>query len=118
VRAEEIKKSLAADVPTELGHAQRLAKRIRTLGGTVPGSQELHWEQEYLQPPRESTDVVQVIRGVIEAEEQAISTYERIIATCEGNDYVTQDLAIEILADEQGHRREFIGFLKEYENGG
>jgi hypothetical protein len=28
---------------------------------------------------------------------------------------VTQDLAITILGDEEGHRREFQGFLKEYE---
>jgi len=34
---------------------------------------------------------------------------------CDGQDYATQDLAIEILGDEEQHRREFIGFLKEYE---
>ena len=38
VRAEEIKKSLAVDVTEEITHAQRLAKRIKELGGTVPGS--------------------------------------------------------------------------------
>ena len=38
VRAEEIKASLLADVQAELTHAQLLAKRIKTLGGTVPGS--------------------------------------------------------------------------------
>ena len=36
VRAEEIKKSLAADIPEELGHAQMLAKRIKVLGGACP----------------------------------------------------------------------------------
>ena len=39
VRAEEIKKSLAADIPEELGHATMLARRIKVLGGRVPGSQ-------------------------------------------------------------------------------
>ena len=38
VRAEEIKKALAADVQEELGHAQTLARRIKTIGGKVPGS--------------------------------------------------------------------------------
>src|SRR5215210_783856 len=38
VRAEEIKKSLAADVIEELGHAQMLGQRIKQLGGLVPGS--------------------------------------------------------------------------------
>ena len=115
VRAEQIKASLAADVTAELGHAQLLAKRIKTLGGNVPGSQNLEWSQRSLQPPRDTTDVVSVIKGVIEAEEDAIEMYESIIKSCEGVDYVTQDLAITILADEQEHRREFIGFLKEYQ---
>ncbi|MCI0365845.1 MAG: hypothetical protein L0Y44_06965 [Phycisphaerales bacterium] len=115
VRAEQIKASLAADVSAELGHAQTLARRIKTLGGAAPGSQNLRWTQDSLQPPKDSTDVVSVIKGVIEAEENAIETYQTIIRTCEGIDYVTQDVAITILADEQEHRREFIGFLKEYE---
>jgi Protein distantly related to bacterial ferritins len=38
VRSEVIKKALAADVPTELMHAQQLAQRIKTIGGRVPGS--------------------------------------------------------------------------------
>ena len=38
-----------------------------------------------------------------------------LVKESEGVDYVTQDLAITILADEQEHLREFEGFLKEYE---
>jgi bacterioferritin len=30
-------------------------------------------------------------------------------------DYVTQDMVINILGGEEDHRREFVGFLKEYE---
>lgn len=115
VRAEEIKKSLAADITAELGHAQLLAKRIKTLGGYVPGSQSLKFEQSYLQPPKDSTDVVAVIKGVIEAENGACSQYEKIIKLCNEVDYVTQDLCVTLLGDEQEHRREFVGFLKEYE---
>jgi bacterioferritin len=59
--------------------------------------------------------VAYVIRGVIEAEDAAIAQYQKIIKLCEGSDYPTQDLVIGILADEQDHRREFVGFLKEYE---
>lgn len=117
VRAERIKQSLAEDVTEELGHAQMLAKRVRVLGGTVPGSQALDWRQKMLQPPAHSTDVIDVIKGVIDAEEQAIEGYENIIRECEGADYATQDLAIQLLTDEQEHRREFVGFLKEYEKG-
>ena len=38
VRAEEIKKSLAADIVEELGHATQLGQRIKQIGGLVPGS--------------------------------------------------------------------------------
>lgn len=115
VRSEVIKKALAADIGTEIMHAQQLAARIKTIGGIVPGSLALSRNQQSLQPPKETTDVVAVIRGVIDAEEAAIAHYNRIIKACEGIDYVTQDLVIGILAGEEDHRREFIGFLKEYE---
>ncbi len=114
VRAEEIKTALAADVAAELGHAQQLARRIKVLGGRVPGSKEFKARQKGLQPPSDSTDVVAVIRGVIEAEEDAIAGYNKLIKLCDEVDYVTQDLAITLLADEEGHREQFHSFLKEY----
>jgi bacterioferritin len=115
VRAEEIKKSLAGDVTEELGHAQQFAKRIKELYGEVPGSLQFKAEQKSLQPPADTTDIVSIIRGVIEAERGAIEYYGEIIETCDGVDYVTQDMVIDILRDEQGHLRQFEGFLKEYD---
>ena len=115
VRAEEIKKQLALDVPAELGHAQILARRLKEIGGIVPGSKAFAAAQDALQPPAKSTDVVTVIKGVIAAEEAAIEQYNKIIRLCEGIDYVTQDLCITNLADEESHRREFVGYLTEYE---
>jgi bacterioferritin len=58
---------------------------------------------------------VAVIKGVIEAEQGAIDHYMKVIQACEGVDYVTADMVTTILADEEGHLREFEGFLKEYE---
>lgn len=115
VRSEVIKKALAADVAVEVQHAQSLAARIKTIGGIVPGSLALPRSQKYLQPPRNTTDIVAVIKGVITAEEGAIQQYNKIIKLCDGVDYVTQDMVIGILGGEEDHRREFIGFLKEYE---
>lgn len=115
IRAEEIKKSLAADIQTEITHAQDLAARIKEIGGRVPGSFAFKPEQTSLQPPENTTDVVAAIHGVIEAENAAIDQYNKIIRLCDGEDYVTQDLCIRLLADEETHRREFRGFLKEYE---
>ena len=115
VLAEEIKKALDADIGVELGHAKTLAKRVRVLGGTVPGSMAFKPGQRTLQPSKDSTDVVHVIKGVLDAEESAIKQYKKIIKLCDGTDYPTQDLCIGLLADEEEHRREFQGFLKEYE---
>lgn len=115
VRAGEIRKSLSADITEELGHAQLFGKRIKELYGKVPGSMDFKAVQKSLQPPKDDTDVVHVIKGVIEAEQGAIDFYSKMIKTCDGVDPVTQDMMVTILADEQGHLREFEGFLKEYE---
>ncbi|MGB0740320.1 MAG: ferritin-like domain-containing protein [Planctomycetaceae bacterium] len=115
VRAEEIKKSLQADIQSELQHAEILARRIKTLGGVVPGSAQFTARQLSLQPPAKLTDVVSVIKGVIAAENTAIEQYNKLIKLCDGVDYVTQDLCIAALGDEEEHRREFSGFLAEYE---
>src|SRR5215218_7622081 len=118
VRAQEIKESLAEDIQEELGHAQRFAERIKELWGIVPGSEEFQPEQSYLQPPEQQTDIVHVIRGVIEAEAGAIDFYNQIVEFCDDKDLVTQDMVIEILHDEEGHRRLFEGFLREYKAEG
>jgi bacterioferritin len=115
VRAEEIKESLQQDVQEELGHAEQLGQRLKQLDERVPGSAEFEAHQDSLQPPADSTDVLTVIEGVLEAEEDAISTYRSLISAArEADDPVTEDLAVTLLADEEAHRSEFRGFRKEY----
>jgi bacterioferritin len=118
VRAQEIIESLQEDVQEELGHAQEFANRIKELYGVVPGSLEFAAEQSYLQPPDHQTDIVHVIKGVIQAETGAIEHYNKIIEFTEDIDPVTNDMVIAILRDEEGHRRLFEGFLREYEAEG
>ena len=118
VRAQEIIESLNKDIQEELGHAQQFATRIKELYGVVPGSLSFKAEQSYLQPPDHQTDIVHVIKGVIEAESGAIEHYNAIIEFTEGKDPVTNDMVIAILRDEEGHRRLFEGFLREYEAEG
>ena len=118
VRAQEIIESLQEDIQEELGHAQQFAARIKELYGVVPGSLDFSAEQSYLQPPEHQTDIVHVIKGVIEAETGAIEHYNRIIEFTDGVDWVTQDMVITILHDEEGHRRLFEGYLREYEAEG
>jgi bacterioferritin len=118
VRAQEIVESLQADIQEELGHAQQFAQRIKELYGVVPGSLEFTAEQSYLQPPDEQTDIVHVIKGVIEAETGAIEHYNALIEATDETDPVTNDMVIAILRDEEGHRRLFEGYLREYEAEG
>ena len=115
VRASEIRESLQADIQEELGHAQQFAARIKELYGVVPGSLEFSAGQSLLQPRDDQVDIVHVIKGVIEAESGAIEHYSRIVEETDGIDPVTQDMVIDILHDEQAHRRLFEGFLREYE---
>jgi bacterioferritin len=102
------------EVAEELNHVQTIAKRIKELGGSVPGSMQFKAVQNALQPPKDTTDVTSVIKGVITAEEQAIVGYNKLIKDCDGVDYVTQDLAVTLLADEESHKSLIEGYLKEY----
>jgi bacterioferritin len=115
VRARQIAASLEEDIEEELGHAKLFGERIKELYGVVPSSVGFSPEQSFLKPPSDQTDVIGLIRGVIEAESGAIEHYSRIVAETEGIDPVTQDMVIDILHDEEGHRRLFEGFLREYE---
>ena len=118
VRAQEVKENIEEDIQEELAHAQQFAARIKELYGVVPGSLEFKASQDTLQPPDDQIDVVHVIKGVIDAEDGAIQHYTRIVEETEEVDPVTQDMVITILHDEQGHRRLFEGFLREYEAEG
>ena len=111
IRAREITESLEQDIQEELGHAQQFGRRIKELYGVVPGSSDFAAEQTYLQPPDDQTDLIHVVRGVIEAESGAIDYYNQIIEFCADRDPVTEDMVITILADEEGHKRLFEGFL-------
>ena len=115
IRAREVVENLEEDIQEELGHAQQFGTRIKELYGVVPGSMEFTAEQTYLQPPEQQTDIVHVIKGVIQAESGAIEHYNEIIEFTDDKDPVTNDMVIAILRDEEGHRRLFEGFLREYE---
>jgi bacterioferritin len=117
VRAREVVEALSEDIQDELEHAKQFAQRIKELYGVVPGSMAFSASQRELQPPDVQTDIVHVIKGVIAAETGGIDHYNRIIEATDGVDWVTQDMVIDILRDEEGHRRLFEGFLREYEDG-
>lgn len=114
IRGRDVHEVLEREAIEELGHATAFANRIKQLYGTPPGSLDFSAEQTSLQPG-DGADVAAVIRGVIEAEAGAIAHYNRIIEACDGVDWVTQDMVVDILRDEEGHLRRFERYLREYE---
>ncbi|QLH76111.1 rubrerythrin [Halosimplex rubrum] len=115
IHAEEVKASLQTDIQEELGHAEEIGQRLKQLEARPPGSAEFTAHQDSLQPPEDSTDVLAVIDGVLDAESDAIETYHDLIDAAEdADDPLTEDLAVTLLADEEAHRTEFRGFRKEY----
>ncbi len=111
MQAEEVKRALSNDVTEELGHAQKIAHRLKQMGGRIPGSLEMKFDQESLRPPGDTTDLGSVIEGVIEAETAAIDHYRDIIHHAVSNDDpVTADLATKLLGEEEEHLTLFQGF--------
>jgi bacterioferritin len=105
--AEAIRNLFNKEVQTALGHARRLAKRIKALEGRVPGSRELPTVQTDLQPATSDNSEI-VLRDAIRSEDAAIAQYERIIRLCDGHDFVTLDLVIELLVDERERRQRLL----------
>jgi ferritin-like protein len=102
-RAEPIKEWLDLEVQTGLSHARRLARRINALEGQVPGSPELSGLRK--ESPAGAGDVDSVLLGAIKTADTAITQYEKIIQLCDGHDFVTLDLVIELLVEERERKQ-------------
>ena len=80
----------------EMKHADRLAERILFLDG-LPNFQALG-------RLRIGENVEEILKADMEAEQQGAKLYRDVIAHAESvRDYVTRDLAREILSDEEKH---------------
>lgn len=81
----------------EMQHADLLIKRILLLGG-LPNLQDLC--KLYI-----GENVKEALEGDLKLEVEGIQNYREGIKDCEAaHDYVTRDLFIKILADEEGHQ--------------
>jgi len=81
----------------EMHHADRLIKRILLLGG-LPNLQDLG--KLYI-----GEDLKEVIEGDYRLELEGIEHYRKAIRICEEHhDYVSRDLIISILGDEEEHQ--------------
>jgi bacterioferritin len=81
----------------EMQHADLLIKRILLLGG-LPNLQDLG--KLYI-----GEDVIEILQGDLKLEVEGIANYRDGIKDCEAaHDYVTRDLFLQILKDEEGHQ--------------
>jgi len=95
----------------EMRHADLLIQRILLIEG-LPNLQELG--KLYI-----GENVEEVIKGDLKLEQEGIANYRAGIKDCEeANDYVTRDLFIKILTDEEGHEDHLNTQLKMIEQMG
>lgn len=97
----------------ELEHAELLANRIITLGGT-PVLSPQDWADvalcKYAAPSRPY--IVNLLEQNLTAERCAIARYQKICELTSGTDLITYSLALKILQDEVEHEEE----LEAYHN--
>jgi bacterioferritin len=80
----------------EMKHADRFSERILFLDG-LPNFQSLN-------PLRIGENVEEILKADLDAEYEAVEMYRNAATYCESvHDYVSRDLFVEVLRDEEGH---------------
>ena len=80
----------------EMKHADRFSDRILFLDG-FPNFQSLN-------PLRIGENVEEILKADLDAEYEAVEMYRNAATYCESvHDYVSRDLFVEVLRDEEGH---------------
>ncbi len=98
----------------ELGHAKELAERIIQLGGEPimhPSQLIEKCGCGYKQPPKDPTDLKQVIQDVLEAEACAITFYSGMVEKYRTTDLVTHEIFEDLLRDEVDDEEQWEKFL-------
>ena len=98
-----------------LDHGGKLLKRINELGGDISSISSLDKvhslgggvARELVTP----YEVGALLQQNVESEKLAIARYREICAFCEGVDYVTFNVAREILSDEENHLSTLLEYL-------
>ena len=100
----------------ELGHANKIAKRIAELGGEPPFSMteiEKIAGIGIIKFPENRNDIVGFIQLFLKMEQHAIELYDNLAQATHGKDLVTHELAEDLLAEEVAEEEEYENMLKE-----
>ncbi|MEK6869186.1 MAG: ferritin-like domain-containing protein [Nanoarchaeota archaeon] len=108
-------KIFAEGAEGELGHANRIAKRLAELGAEPPRTFE---EIEKIAGfgkvnfPKDTSDIKGFLKVFIEMERHAIGLYQELATKTHGKDLVTHELAEDLLAEEVAEEEEYENMLK------
>ena len=114
IDADTLRSVLEEQSMDELGHAGKLAERIIQLGGAPVMHPSQLVEKAgcgYKEPPKDPTDLKQVIQDVLAAEACAIETYSKLAEKYRATDLVTHEIFEDLLKDEVSDEEEWERFL-------
>ncbi len=103
INADALRSRLTTQSADELLHAEKFANRIIELGGQPEmdfASLPKVAAGQYKAPPKDSSNLKQVIADVIDAERAAIDFYNKMTEKYKDIDYVTYELFKTVLLDE------------------
>jgi ferritin-like protein len=101
-------------------HFEALVPRIYELGGELPGDMKVFHDMSACPPaalPEDPTDVLAMLKVLVNAERCAVKGYTDICNLTAGKDHRTYDLALAILNEEIEHESWFSEFLGEGPSG-
>ncbi len=112
----EIEPELIEHATEELEHAEMVAERIIQLGGTPLLNPSL-WTQYSKCDYEEPNDpyVEAILKQNINGERCAIKRYQSLAEYTKGKDFITQQMAIQILKDELEHEQDLEDWLNDLE---
>ena len=114
INADAVSSRLTTQSADELMHAERFANRIIELGG-MPEMDFAKLSKVggcgYKAPPKEPSDLKQVIQDVIDAERCAVDFYNKMADKYKDKDYVSYELFKTVLLDEVSDEDEWENLL-------
>lgn len=98
----------------DLSHFESILSRIYELGGSLPNDAQEFIRMsgcEFLQLPPNKTDLIEIMKKCLKAEQGAIVNWNKICNMTYGKDPATYDVAKDILREEIEHEAWFLELL-------
>ena len=120
LKGEGIKEIAEVARIEDRNHFEALVPRIYELGGKLPGDMKTFHDVSDCPPaslPKDPTDVMAMLKVLVDAERCAVRGYTYICNLTAGKDHRTYDLSLAILNEEVEHESWFAEFLGEGPSG-